>query len=105
MAWDIDKAHANCAAVWRGEFEVGKSDIDGDAAPFFFFQAIGINARQGFDQGGLAVIDMSGGSNDDATCAISFSPGSNGMDGSRPPCDSQSPAHFGLFGTDRKSVV
>ncbi len=52
-------------AVGSREFEVGESDVDGDAAPFFFFEAVGINAGQRFYQRRLAVIDMSGGADDD----------------------------------------
>ena len=62
---DVDKAQANSAAIGGGEFEVGKADINGDAAPFFFFEAVGIDAGQRFHQRRLAVIDMSGGADDD----------------------------------------
>ena len=47
---DIDKSEAQGFAIGRGQFEVGKSDVDGDAAAFFFFEAVGIDAGQGFDQ-------------------------------------------------------
>lgn len=36
---------------------MGKADVDGDAAALFFFQAVGVDAGEGFDQRGLAVID------------------------------------------------
>src|SRR6266849_6274068 len=65
VAGDIDKTQANFAAIGGGEFEVGEADVDGDATPFFFFEAIGVNAGQGFDEGCFAVIDMSGGADDD----------------------------------------
>ena len=65
VAGDIDEAQAKLAAVWSGEFEVSKTNIDGDAAPFFFFEPVGVNAGEGLDQRGLAVIDMSGGADDD----------------------------------------
>ena len=65
VAGDIDEAQANSAAIGGGEFEVGKADVDGDAAPLFFFEAVGIDAGQGFHQRRLAVIDMSGGADDD----------------------------------------
>ena len=45
---------------------MGKAEIDGDAAALFFFQTVGINAGQGFDQRGLAVVDVAGGADDDA---------------------------------------
>src|SRR5437763_455993 len=44
--------------------EVSESQIDRDAALFFFLQAVGILAGQGFNQAGLSVIDMSGGADD-----------------------------------------
>ena len=52
-------------AVGGGEFEVSKTDIDRNAAPLFFFEAVGINAGQRFDERGFSVIDMSGGADDD----------------------------------------
>src|SRR5882762_4143069 len=64
MAGDVDETHPNPAAIGSGEFEVGKSNVNGDAAPLFFFEAVGINAGQGFHQRRLAVIDMSGGADD-----------------------------------------
>ena len=42
-----------------------ESDVDGDAAAFFFFQTIGVNASQRLDQRGLSVVDMPGSANDD----------------------------------------
>ena len=42
-----------------------EADIDSDAAAFFFFQAVGVDARQRLDQRGLAVVDMPGRTNDD----------------------------------------
>src|SRR5208283_6221061 len=65
VAGDIDKAHANPAAIGSGEFEVGKADVNGDAAPLFLFEAVGINAGQAFDERSLAVIDVSGGTDDE----------------------------------------
>jgi hypothetical protein len=52
--------------LWRYiEVQVGKTQIDGYSAPLLFFQAVGIDAGQGLDQGGLAVVDVSGGADDD----------------------------------------
>ena len=65
VAGDVDETQAKPAAIGGGKFEVGKSDVDGDAAPLFFFEAVGINAGQGFHQRRFAVIDMSGGADDD----------------------------------------
>src|SRR5579871_1112858 len=42
-----------------------KTDIDGHAALLFFFQTIRIYASEGFDEGGLAMIDMACRSDDD----------------------------------------
>ena len=49
-----------------GEIEVGKTDVDGDAAPFLLFQAIGIDAGEGAHQGALAVVNMARGADDDS---------------------------------------
>ena len=38
---------------------VSEAEVDGNAALFFFRQAVGVDARQRFDQRGLAVIDVS----------------------------------------------
>src|SRR5713226_6244257 len=43
-----------------GKVEVRKTEIDGDAALFFFLEAVGVLAGQRFDQAGLAVVYMSG---------------------------------------------
>ncbi len=52
------------AAVPSGKIEVGKTQIDGDAALFFFLEPVGVLARQRFDQAGFPVIDMAGGADD-----------------------------------------
>ena len=62
---DIDETHANCAAIGGGKVEMRETDVDGDAAAFFFFEAVGIHASQGFDERCLAMIDVSGGADDD----------------------------------------
>ena len=38
--------------------KLGKAWLDGDAALLLFFEAIGVDAGEGFHQAGLAVIDM-----------------------------------------------
>src|SRR5687767_3542446 len=43
---------------------MGETQVDGDAARFFFRQAIGISAGERLDQGALSVIDVSGSSDD-----------------------------------------
>ena len=47
------------------QLQVGEADVDGDAAAFLFFQAVGIDAREGLHQGGFAVVDVAGGPDDD----------------------------------------
>ena len=44
---------------------MGKADVDGDAAALLFFQAVGVNAGQRLYQRGLAMVDVSGGADDD----------------------------------------
>ena len=46
VAGHIDEAEAQIFARRCRQIEVGEADIDGDAAPFFFFQAVGIGAGQ-----------------------------------------------------------
>ncbi len=45
---------------------IGIAEIDGDAAPLLLGKPVGIDAGQGFDEGGLAVVDMAGGTDDHA---------------------------------------
>ncbi len=65
VAGNVDEAQPNPAAIGGRKFEVGKPDVNRDAAPLLFFEAVGVNAGQGFHQRSLAVIDMSGGADDD----------------------------------------
>ncbi|MNC94695.1 hypothetical protein D3C83_116100 [compost metagenome] len=44
---------------------VRKPELDRDAARLLFFQAIGIDARQGADERAFAVIDVAGGADDE----------------------------------------
>jgi hypothetical protein len=46
--------------------EIGKTNINGDAAFLLFFQAVGVDARQSSDERGLAVVNVAGGADDDA---------------------------------------
>jgi hypothetical protein len=64
VAGDIDEAYANPGAIGGGEFEVSKTDIDRNATPLFFFEAVGIYAGQGFYERSFSVIDVSGGAYD-----------------------------------------
>jgi hypothetical protein len=45
--------------------QMREAEINGDAAPFFFFQAIGVNPGERADQRSLAVIDVSRGADDE----------------------------------------
>jgi len=61
VAGDVDEAQPQV----RRKLQVGKPEVDGDAAALLFFQAVGVDAGERFDQGGLAVVDVAGGSHDD----------------------------------------
>ena len=50
-----------------------KTNIDGDAAALLLFQAVGVDAGQGLYQGGLSVIDVSGGADNDGLHAGQYS--------------------------------
>ena len=65
VAGDIDEAEAKGVAGRLGQVEVGKADVDGDAAALLFFQAIGVDAGKGFDQRGLTVVDVASCADDD----------------------------------------
>jgi hypothetical protein len=60
MSGHVDDARGSAIR----QVEVGETQVDGDAALFFFFEPVGVLAREGFDQAGLAVIDMAGGADD-----------------------------------------
>ena len=47
-----------------GEIQVREAQIDGNAALFFFLEAVGVTTGQDTDQTGLSMVDMSGGSDD-----------------------------------------
>src|SRR6476619_2944188 len=57
---------------------MSETDIDGDAAAFLFFQAVGIDAGERFDERGLAVIDVAGRADDDTFHACSYLNGPGG---------------------------
>ena len=44
---------------------IGKAEVDGNAACFFFRQPVGRNSRQSSHQPRLAVVNMPGGADDD----------------------------------------
>jgi hypothetical protein len=65
VAGHIDDADA----VAAGEVEIGEAQLDGDAALLLLLEPVGVDAGQGPDQAGLAVVDVSGGAEDDFTHA------------------------------------
>src|SRR5262249_36714441 len=73
VAGDINESQAQLGSIFvaplhaagRVEFQVREAKINGDAAPLLFFQAVGIDAGQGFHQRGLAVVNVAGGADDD----------------------------------------
>ncbi|OPY12343.1 MAG: hypothetical protein A4E69_02263 [Syntrophus sp. PtaB.Bin138] len=58
MAGHVDDAEADIAR----QVHVGEPQFDGDATLLFFLEAIGIDARKRPDEGCLAVVNVSGGS-------------------------------------------
>ncbi len=59
VAGNIDNAQPE-----GGQLQVSEANVNGDAAGFFFGQAVAVNAGQGLDQRGLAVVDVPGGAQD-----------------------------------------
>src|SRR5688572_19588117 len=56
MTGNIDETHAEFSRHWK----VSEAEVDGDAAAFFLLEAVGVDAGQRANQGGLAMVDMSG---------------------------------------------
>jgi len=54
--------HADDRAVGQGER--GEAQVDGDAALFFLGESVGVATGESFDQHRLAVVDVSGGADD-----------------------------------------
>ena len=67
VAGDIDDAEfvGEVGGLGIGEGEVGEAEFDGHAAEFFLGESIGIGAGESADQGGLAVVDVAGGAEDE----------------------------------------
>ena len=57
MAGNIDETQAQ----FRRQLKMSEAEVDGNATALFFFEAVGVDARQGANQGGFAVVDMSRG--------------------------------------------
>src|SRR5262249_41047488 len=64
----LDKAlvagHVDDAEPEIPQIEDGEADVDGDAPGFLLRQAVAVDAGQGFDERGLAVVDVAGGAGD-----------------------------------------
>ena len=60
VTWDIDDAKSVGA-----DDEFGEAQFDRDAPFFFFGKSVGVDAREGSNKRRLAVIDVSGGSQDE----------------------------------------
>ncbi len=56
--------HIDDAEAEGRQIEDGEADIDGDAAGLLFRQTIAVDAGQGLDERGFAVVDVSGGAED-----------------------------------------
>jgi len=52
----------NAEMLATGQVDVRETQFNGDAPALFFLEPVGIDAGQGFYQGGFAVVDMSGSS-------------------------------------------
>jgi hypothetical protein len=61
VAGDVDDAGVQTTA----ELPSGEAELDGDAAAFLFGEAVGVDAGEGADEGGLAVVDVTGGADDE----------------------------------------
>ena len=60
---DVD--HAQMPAA--GQRQLGEAQLDADAALLLLFEPVGVAAGEGLDQGGLAVVDVSGGAESEGT--------------------------------------
>ena len=69
VAGHVDEAEAEAGR----ELQVREAEIDGDAAALLLFEAVGVDAGEGFDERGLAVIDVAGGADDDVLHAACYS--------------------------------
>jgi hypothetical protein len=65
MPGHVYETKADLVALRRWYLEVSEANVDGDSAALLFFQAVGIDAGEGLDQRGLAVVNVSGGADYD----------------------------------------
>jgi len=61
VAGYIDNADIKPLLVSALQDQLREAELDGDLSRFFFGEAIGINSAERFDKGALAVIDVTGG--------------------------------------------
>ena len=71
MTGNVDEAHTNFAAVRSGKFEVREAEVNRNATPFLFFQAIGVDAGKRLDQRGFAVVNVSCGADNNRLHRVS----------------------------------
>src|SRR5208337_3035271 len=72
VAGNVHETNADRFARRAVEIEVGKADVDGDAAPLFLLQAVGIGAGESANQRALAVVNVACRANDDGLHAQQF---------------------------------
>lgn len=65
MAGDIDDADLQVLTLGAGEAEVSKAKLDSDSALLFFGQTVGVDSGQCLHEGGLSVVNVAGGSEDE----------------------------------------
>jgi len=65
VSGNIDEADSQRGVVGRVRVEGGESQIDGDAAPLLFGQAVGVHAGESVHERRLAVVDVTSCSDDD----------------------------------------
>jgi hypothetical protein len=61
VSGDVDDAQLRA----RGQLQLGVAQLDGDAAFLLLLEAVGIDAGERLDEGGLAVVDVAGGAEDE----------------------------------------
>jgi hypothetical protein len=79
MSGNIDETKPQRAAAGCGKFEMGKSNVNRDAASFLFFQAVCVDPSQSLYERGFAVIDMSSSADDNGLHASSIDAESCGV--------------------------
>jgi hypothetical protein len=75
---DVDEGERQVGAVARGaraRGEMRETEVEGDAASLFLFEAIAVDAGEGADQRRLAVIDVPRGADEDRLHRLNPRPG------------------------------